>query len=125
VALCRAFSRWLENKSLESKRIPRYLTVLDQGMDVVWMSRGLGGRGRRLVNRVIFVLGTLTWSLHLWKYRSRVSIMRFSRRAIVSVLQDWDRMAISSAYIAIWEWDGGGGISAMYRENNVVDRTAP
>ena len=60
MALCRVFSRWLENKSLESRRIPRYQTVLDQGMDVVWRSRGLGGWGRCLVNRVIFVLGMLT-----------------------------------------------------------------
>ena len=46
-----------------------------------------------------------------------------SRHAIVSVLQDCTRRAVSSAYNAKWVL-GGCGISDMYKAKRVVDRTA-
>jgi len=64
------------------------------------------------VNNVSWVFGTLTWSFHFLKYLSRRAIVELSLREMVSVLQDWDSMAISSAYNASLML-GGCGISAM------------
>ena len=57
--------------------------------------------GRRLVNKMASVLCTLTWSFHFEKYRSRADVAWVSLLAVVSVRQDWARIAVSSAYKAI------------------------
>jgi predicted nucleic acid-binding protein len=77
-----------------------------------------------LENKITSVLGTFTHSFHLVKYQTRRVIAALSQRAMVSGHQDWDKIVISSAYKASWE-SGGSGISAIYREKRVVDRTAP
>ena len=112
VAFWRMVCKCFVKSSLESNKRPRYFTVLDQGMVTFWDWRGFGSRGRRFVNNMISVWETFIRSFHLLKYLSRWDMVELSLRVMVSGLQDWDRMAISSAYRASWVSEGCG-ISAI------------
>jgi len=113
VALWRTVCKCFVKSSLESNRRPKYFTVLDQGMVTLWNWRGCGFGGRRFLNNMSSVLETFTRSFHLWKYPSSWDKVELSLRVMVSGLQDWHKMAISSANKASWV-SGGCGISAIY-----------
>jgi hypothetical protein len=108
VALWRMVCKCFVKSSLESNMRPRYITALDQGMVTFWYWRGFGSRGRRFVNNIISVLETFTRSFHLWKYLSSWDMAELSLSVMVSGLQDWDRVAISSTYRASWVSGGVG-----------------
>jgi hypothetical protein len=114
VALWRMVCKCYLKSSLESNRRPRYFTVLHQDMVALWNWRGSGSGGRRFVNNMSSVLETCTRSFHLLKYLSSWDMVELSLRVMVSGLQDWDKMAISSAYKANWV-SGECGISAISR----------
>ena len=54
-AVCKMDCICLVKSSLESSRSQRYLTVMDQGRVVLWICRGFGCNGRRLVNNMSWV----------------------------------------------------------------------
>jgi len=56
VALCITEVKCLVNRSLESRRRPRYRTCEFHGIIVRWKWRGAGGTGRRRVNKMASVL---------------------------------------------------------------------
>jgi hypothetical protein len=71
--------------------------------------------GRRLENKITSVFVTFTLSFHLVKYRTRRVIAELSLRVMVSGRQDWDKIAISSAYKARWEPEGMGYLQYIAR----------
>jgi len=56
VALCIMEVKCLINRSLESRRRPRYWTCGFHGILVRWKWKGAGGTGRRQVNKMASVL---------------------------------------------------------------------
>ena len=105
---CKCFVK----RSLESSSWPRYLIGGLQGMTVCWNWSGGGVAGRRLVNNIATLLLMFTRSFHLVKYLCSKNMAWVSRRAMVSVCQDWARRAVSSAYSANWVL-GGCDMSEM------------
>jgi len=103
VALWRTVCKCFVKSSLESSnRRPRYFTVLYQGMVTLWNWRGCGSGGRRFVNNMSSVLEEFTRSFHLLKYLSSWDMVELSLRVMVSGLQEWDKMAISSITVLFW-----------------------
>jgi len=70
-AFCEVVLMWLEKRSLESRRTPRYLTCGAHGITACWQRNGGGVVGRRRVKRMISVLCVFTCSFHREKYLSR------------------------------------------------------
>jgi len=67
VALCITEVKCLVNRSLESRRRPRYRTCGFHRIRIRWKWKGARGTGRRRVNKMASVLWILTGSFHLVK----------------------------------------------------------